>query len=71
MVEYADILKWEFILSKGDIAKLYHMGHYTTALGTTRLISPQSYFKEKINQENLSWNMTKARLNLGMVVLFF
>ena len=41
VVEYAGILKWKFITSKGDIAKLYHMGHYAPALDTTRLLSPQ------------------------------
>ena len=63
MVEYAGTLKWEFITSKGDIVKLYHMGHYAPALETTRLLSPQSYFKEKDKLGNLHYNMINASLN--------
>ena len=65
MVEYAGILKWEFIMSKGDIAKLYHMGHYDPTLETTRLLRPQSYFKEKDKLGKFVMQYDKCQLELG------
>ena len=65
VVEYAGILKWEFITSKGDIAKLYHMGHYAPALDTTRLLSPQSYFKEKDKSGKFVMQYDKCQIELG------
>ena len=65
VVEHAGILKWEFITSKGDIAKLYHMGHYAPALDTTRLLSPQSYFKEKDKSGKFVMQYDKCQIELG------
>ena len=52
-------------MSKGDIAKLYHMGHYVPALGTTRLLSLQSYFKEKDKSGKFVLQYDKCQLKLG------
>lgn len=69
-VEYGGMLQWEFISSRGEVVKMYHKGHYAPALKTTRLMSPQSYFKQKDRKGNfvIQWDKCQIELSSGDVL---